>query len=493
MTSRRRTWPASFDFQGFNAPIGEEWSQDDLEVEGTIPPGIQGAFFRAGADPYYRPIVERDTFLSGDGQVSRFLIRDGKVRFDLRYVATPRHTAELKAGRALFGAYHNPFTDHASVRDIDRTTANTTPIWHAGRLFLSKEDAHSYEVNPHTLETLGPWTYGGQLKTLTTSAHPRFDPVTGEMFIHGYEASGPTSRDVAFCVVGKDGELVSETWFEAPYCGMLHDFVLTKNWAVFPLFPTIADLDRMKAGGPAWVHHHDVPSYLGLLPRYGKGDEIRWIKGPPGLSGFHMMNGYEEEVDGTTLLHIDLNVMETNIFPFIREASGIDASPADIRASLVRWTLDLKDLDSGCVERPLGPPGDMSRTASRDQARKYEIGYYACFDPQYGPPIMHGLVGAGFNTLIRINVQTGELTPLFIGPDRSINEPVHIASDDEGHEGWLAAVVDTDSTMQSELWILEAAALPKGPVAKIRLGRRLRPQIHGTWVPMRELEMAVHR
>jgi len=484
----KRKWPNSFDFQGFNEPIGEEWAARDLEVEGEIPAEIEGAFFRAGADPYFEPIVDKDTFLSGDGVVSRFLIKDGKVDFDLRYVNTQRHELELAARKALFGAYHNPYTDDPSVKGKDRTTANTTPIWHAGRLFLSKEDGHSYEVNPHTLETVGSWTYGGKLKTLTTSAHPRFDPDTGEMFIHGYEAAGPATPQVAFCVIDKDGELVSEEWFDAPYCAMLHDFVLTKNWAVFPIFPTIADIDRMKSGGPAWVHHSDKPSYVGIMPRYGKGSEIKWIKGPDGLSGFHMMNGYEEEVDGTTLIHIDHNVMETNIFPFIREASGVDASPADIRASLVRWTIDLNNLDAGWKETPLGPPGDMSRTAFKDQTKPYEIGYYACFDPSAGPPVMHGLVGAGFNTLLRINLKTRELIGAALGPDRAINEPIHIPSKQEGHEGWLVGVVDNVPTMTSELWIIPAANPAQGPVARVQLGRRLRPQIHGTWVPYEQLQ-----
>jgi len=490
---QKNKWPDSSDFQGFNEPIGEEWSAQDMEVEGEIPAGIEGAFFRAGADPAFFPIVEKDTYLSGDGVVSRFLIRDGKVDFALKYVDTARHRAEVAAGQALFGAYHNPYTDAPSVADVDRTTANTTPIWHAGRLFLSKEDGHSYEVNPHTLETIGPWTYEGKLRTLTTSAHPRFDPETGEMFIHGYEASGPASRDVALCVIDRNGELVSEEWFEAPYCAMLHDFVLTRNWALFPIFPTIADLDRMKAGGPAWVHHQDVASWVAIMPRYGKGSEVRWVKGPNGLSGYHMMNGYEEQKEGATLFHIDQNVMETNIFPFIRDASGIDASPADIRASLVRWTIDLNNLEAGWVETPLGPPGDMSRTALKDQGRPYEIGYYACYDPAVGPPVVHSVVGAGFNTLIRVNVQTGELITLPLGPDRAINEPVHIPSPEPDHEGWLAAVVDTHSTMMSELWFIEAGTPARGAIAKVKLGRRLRPQIHGTWVEMKDLQASIHR
>lgn len=311
------------------------------------------------------------------------------------------------------------------------------------------------------------------------------------MFAYGYEATGMSTRDVAYWIVDRDGNLVTEQMFEAPYCSMMHDFVVTENWAVFPVFPTISDLDRVKAGGAHWVHHQDVPTWLGIMPRYGDVSDMKWVKGPEGLSAFHFMNGFEEVTDdGRTLIHFDHSVMETNIFPFIRAASGIDASPADIRAEMVRWTVDLSDLDAGWKEEPMGPPGDMPRTAAKDQCYPYEYGYYACYDPQVGPPVIHSVVGAGFNTAIRLNVRTKEVTALPLGPDRSINEPIHIPARDPEHEGWLAAVVDTHSTMTSELWFIDAGNFAAGPIAKVKLGRRLRPQIHGWWVPRAELVAA---
>jgi carotenoid cleavage dioxygenase len=45
--------------------------------------------------------------------------------------------------------------------------------------------------------------------------------------------------------------------------------------------------------------------------------------------------------------------------------------------------------------------------------------------------------------------------------------------------------------MSSSLWIVEAAHAAAGPIATIRLPTRLRPQIHGWWVPTEELEAAV--
>ena len=163
-------FPKTIHFMGLNTPVGVEASVRNLEVEGQIPPEIRGAFFRAVPDPGVPPKFEDDIVLSGDGMIARFLFEDGAVDYDIRYVRTARYEAERKARKALFGRYRNPFTDDASVRGVDRTVANTTPIWHGGRLLMTKEDGLPYEIDPHTLETIGRWTYGGKLRSETMTA-----------------------------------------------------------------------------------------------------------------------------------------------------------------------------------------------------------------------------------------------------------------------------------------------------------------------------------
>src|SRR5690606_33468239 len=120
-------------------------------------------------------------------------------------------------------------------------------------------------------------------------------------------------------------------------------------------------------------------------------------------------------------------------------------------------------------------------------------GYYAIFDPSVGPPNIHGVVGAGFNALLRIEVGNGRFEALNLSPTQSINEPVHIPARDPEHEGWLAAVVDDHADMSSALWIVEAENPGKGPIARVALPMRLRPQIHGWWVPAGELEAAAKK
>jgi len=486
-------FPQTIHFIGSNTPRRLEISVRDLEVEGEIPDEIEGAFFRAVPDNAHAPMFEDDIALNADGMIARFNIENGAVDFDIRYVETERYQAEKKARRALFGRYRNPFTDDPSVAGVDRTVSNTTPVWHAGRLFMTKEDGRAYEINPHTLETIGKWDFYGALRSETFTAHPRVDPVTGELFFFGYEAGGLCSLEIAYGVADAQGNLVSEQWFKQPYCATIHDFVITEKYAVWPIFPTTADLDRLKAGGAHWAHQQDLESWIAIMPRYGKVEEMKWIKGPPGVSVFHEVNAYD---DGD-LVHIDLCLTDTNAFPFMREAGGIHRDQQDIQGALTRWTIDMSKADPVIEERPLGPPGDLPRLADVDQGRPYNRAWYLSMNPQGGPPMPGGPVGVNFNALMRIEPGNGRLTVMGVPPGAAISEPVHVPSRDPEHGGWLLSVIDVPNgppgqvaphDYLSELWVIEADAVEKGPIAKVRTGLPLRSQVHGAWVTRAKLD-----
>lgn len=483
-------FPQTIHFIGTNTPRRVEMAVRDLEVEGTIPADVEGAFFRAVPDNAHPPMFADDIALSADGMIAKFDFTGGAVDFTIKYVETERYKLEREARRALFGKYRNPFTDDPSVAGKDRTVANTTPVWHAGRLFMTKEDGRGYEVNPHTLATVGKWDYEGKLKSETFTAHPRIDAETGELFFFGYEAGGLCDPHVAYCIADADGNLVKEQWFEQPYLSTIHDFVITEKYAIWPIFPTLADLDRIKAGGEHWAHRQDLPSYIGIMPRYGDVSEMKWIEGPVGVSCFHEVNAYD---DGD-LVHIDLCLTNTNAFQFMREAGGITIAQQDIQGALTRWTLDMSKDAPTLTERPLGPSGDLCRLADADQGRPYNRAWYLSMNPQAkGPPMLGGPVGANFNCLLRIEPGNGRITAMEVPPGAGISEPAHVASSEAGHGGWLLTVVDITNSpnpadYSSELWIVEADAVEKGPVAKVKTGLPLRSQVHGTWVSRAKLD-----
>jgi carotenoid cleavage dioxygenase-like enzyme len=476
-------FPQAMDFVGHNAPSRVEAEIYDLVIEGTLPEDLQGSWYQTVPDPQFPPKLGWDTFLSGDGMVRMFRFENGHVDFKQRYVRTERWQLERQARRALFGAYRNPFTDDASVQGRKRGVANTTPIFHGGRLFALKEDSRPWEVDPITLETLGEWNYDGKLRSETVTAHPRLDPQTGEMHFFGYEAGGLATRDVAYCVANKDGELVREEWLKVPYCALMHDFVVTQEHVIFPGFPIVAELERMKAGGAHWAWDASKESFIGIMPRRGKVDQIRWFRARA-CSVFHFINGYTEG----SRVHVDMCVSDVPAFAFIREAGGLNIQPQDLRGNLVRWTFDLAKPGDQPEETVLAPSGDFPRIANKDSMSDYDIAYYGRVDLRFGPPILSGPVGAGFNTLTRLEVKTGKMTDLFIGPACTVQEHVHIPSSKPGHEGYLVYIVDRHDENQAELHVTEAQYLEKGPIARIKVPMRLRSGVHANWVPARVLE-----
>jgi len=144
-------FPQAMDFIGHNAPSRVEAEIYDLVIEGTLPEDIQGSYYQTVPDPQFPPKLGWDTFLSGDGMVRMFRFENGHVDFKQRYVRTERWQLERQARRALYGAYRNPFTDDPSVQGKGRGVANTTPVFHGGRLFALKEDSRPWEVDPNTL------------------------------------------------------------------------------------------------------------------------------------------------------------------------------------------------------------------------------------------------------------------------------------------------------------------------------------------------------
>jgi carotenoid cleavage dioxygenase len=124
----------------------------------------------------------------------------------------------------------------------------------------------------------------------------------------------------------------------------------------------------------------------------------------------------------------------------------------------------------------------MPRIAEKDFMLDYEIGYYARFLIENGLPIVSGPVFAGFNTVTRINIKTGD-TQSFSLPEVTFQEPVHIMSKNPGHEGYIAVVGELFEKDRCEVYLFNAAAIDKGPIATLKMPLRLRDAVHGNWVP----------
>ena len=456
-------------YQGWGAPMRTESTLADLEViEGAIPPELNGTLYRCGPDRQYPPMTGSDVFIDGEGMAHMLRFEGGHVDYKSRWIRTERFELQEKARRSLFGRYRNRHTNDASVKGASMGTANTNAIWYAGKLLILKEDDLPYEVDPDTLETKGKYDYDGAVTACSMTAHPKLDLITNELLTFSYQARGDASTDIVFYVIGPDGKIVNEVWFNMPWAACVHDFAVTETHVIFPFFPLITDPEVIAKGGPYYQYHPDKETVVAVLPRYGTASEIRWFRGANTTAG-HMMNAVTEG----SKVHLDLCLYEGNCFDFFPTPAGETTPPVPPR--LTRLTFDLESNDDGFEKRLLSPvPCEMPRTDDRYQGRPYRHGYVISFGNR-----------AEGSQLGHVDVETGKLETWNFGPGTGIQEPQFVPRrpDSPEGDGWLLCFVNRPAENRSDLAIVDAQNVAAGPVALIKLPVRVRSTFHGMWVP----------
>ncbi len=291
-------------------------------------------------------------------------------------------------------------------------------MWHAGKLMALDEGSSPVAMDGDTLETTGPWTFEGKYNGPMT-AHPKFDPKTGEMIFFGYMAAGPATPDISYQVVDRDGKLTRSETFKAPYASMVHDFIVTDEHVIFPIFPATIDVERIMKGGPVIAWDPDAGTHIGIMARNAGTDTIRWFKGDP-CYVYHPMNAYTTHDGGRTRVVADM--MKYSRVPLFPSADGKKA-PTDLldeQGQLVRWTFDLDGNSDSYTEEALTDlGGEFPRLDERFSGHGYRHGYYAATKRPKVP-------GASFDTLVHIDLASGQRHEWDAGAGNYVHEPVFV-------------------------------------------------------------------
>ena len=376
---------------------------------------------------------------------------------------------EREAGRALFNPF-NPLDQDPTVAGLETDgVANTNIIWHGGKLLALEEGHAPFELDPLTLESRGAHDYAGQLQGPMT-AHPKIDHESGEMLFFGYNADGGISAQMTFNVVDRNGQLIRSEAFTAPYAAMVHDFMVTKDYVLFPIMPLTGSLDRAFAGGPVYAWEPEKGTHIGVMPRHGSVDDMRWFVGEA-CYVFHPMNAY---TDGDNIICDVCEYPQAPLFP------SVDGSPGDPKqalAKLTRWTFDMSsETDDFVSEQLHDVVCEFPRLDERRTGLSYRYGYFSVDSK----PVAK--VG-GFNQVARVDHHTGSVEVYDVGAGCAVSEPIFVpksAAAAEG-EGYLLAYVYDAGRQASHLLVLDAQNVSAGPLATAYLNHRIPFGFHGNW------------
>jgi carotenoid cleavage dioxygenase len=448
------------------APVLFEADAFDLPVLGQFPDDLNGTLYRNGPNPPFAPRGAHHWF-GGQGMIHAFRMRDGRVSYRNRWVATPRYVAERAAGQSLFGGMG---MSDPRAAGISNSGGNTNIVTHAGRLFALEEGDHPFELDAETLAPLGFDRGGGKYSACFT-AHPKFDPESGEMIAFGYSVGGPLSRQMAYYVIDKNGVVTTSEVFDAPYCSMVHDFIVTKNFVIFPILPLSGSIDRARAGGFPMAWEPELGSYLGVLRRGQSTAHIRWFRGPP-CYVFHPMNAWDEGD------RIYADVARYPVAPLFPSVDGAPPDPNKALGTLWRWTIDLNSQSDSYKEEQIDDLySEFPRFDERRSGLAYRHGYYAFNDR------ITETSTATFTGLAHLDLASGTRQVWRTPKDDLVGEPVFVPKTAQAPEGsgYVLAVIYRGETRTSDLLCFDAGSLADGPFATAILSTRVPFGFHGNF------------
>jgi all-trans-8'-apo-beta-carotenal 15,15'-oxygenase len=464
-------------------------------LQGELPSDLRGVLFRNGPGRFSSNGQTYGHLIDGDGMVSRFAIGgvgpDGKpcIRYRNSYVRTTEFVYEQRAGRLLYrnfgtnragGFFGNFFRTHL------KNVANTSVIYHHGRLFALWEGGLPHLLDPVTLDTIERYDFFGALKNrgpllervllpeLPFSAHPKVDPQTGELLNFGLYL-GPHPKILLYTIrSGVALTVTREIPLPAPL--LAHDFLLTPHWQVVFLFPVSLRMLPTLMGRPPSGSVQEVEGGMTrilLIPR--DGGPVREYQAEPCFV-LHFVNAYEDE-KGCVVV----DACRQEHFPDApRPGELLAGHISDIpHVQLTRYVIDPQTAEGTTVsERSLGGySSELPRIHPARQGLPYRFAYTVSATPD----APHGL----FSAIARVDLQTTETKLRDFAPGIP-GEPVMVPRPDSAEEddGWLLTVVYHGREHHSSLYILDARDLSTVCIAD--LPHHTPPGFHGNFVSSAE-------
>ncbi|MCG8350170.1 MAG: carotenoid oxygenase family protein [Chloroflexales bacterium] len=490
--------------RGYESQLHEEqyWVDD---VEGEIPSDLHGTLFRNGPgvfDIHGYPIHHP---FDGDGMVCSFMFADGKAFFRNRFVRTEGYLAEQQAGKMLYrGVFgtQKPGGPLANAFDLRlKNVANTSVLHWGDKLLALWEAAQPYRLAPATLDTLGLDYLNGVLRPGDAfAAHFHIDPFChwdggAPCLVNFGVQIGPVTKlhiyefDPAFKLLRRQSHTISDFAF-------LHDMALTPNYCIFFQNPVsynpLPYALGWRGAGQCLVSHPDRPTRIIVIPRHSSKGSVRIFETVPGFV-WHHANAFEqgEELVIDSVWYDSYVGIEPQTD--FRELD-FDALPPGM---LGRTSIDLSTgattrrlLDHRCCEFPVLHPTKVGRS--------YRYVYLAAADQPAG--------NRPNQAVWKLDLETGAQQiwsaaprgfasePIFVPRPRSpevaalttpdVGRPLDNSAPGED-DGWLLTLVYNAARHASDLVILDARDLTRGPLAVLRLKRHIPHGLHGSFTSQR--------
>ena len=456
-----------------NLDIEYDYFLDDLE--GDIPRDLKGTFYRNGPGRQKIGEMPYGHWFDGDGMLCSFSFSDGEARFRNRYVRTPKYIQETAAQKILYRGFGTqiPGGLTKNLFKMPANPANTNAIFHGGHLLALNEGGKPWKLEPGSLETVGEFTYQGELDpSMVFSAHGKIHNRTGDYINFGAGISGFGLGGPRPCLnmyrINSDGLLFSKGQIPLETFPFCHDFALSDRYAIFFLgsivfgnmLPviigtrTISDQVIFNKSVPMQVVVIDLETFK----------EVKRFETDPGAI-IHCGNAFEVKdeiiIDGMYQNNFEANETLTNVFNTDNRFGG---------GTYMRYFLNMCSGEMR-TEQVTDTESEFPSFNTKYSGRKNNVTYTAC-------SVDNG-ANSFFNAISRVT-HDGETTLVCLPPGYYGSEPLFAPSEGAKFEddGYLLEVVYNGFDHTSELQIYRADDITER-VCTAKLKHHLPHQFHG--------------
>ncbi|KAJ9556320.1 hypothetical protein OSB04_010934 [Centaurea solstitialis] len=467
----------------------DELPPTECEVsEGTLPSCLDGVYLRNGPNPHFLPRGPYHLF-DGDGMLHAIRISKGKATLCSRYVKTYKYNIEEDAGSPIVPNMFSGFNSlTASVARMTVTIArilagqfnpfkgfglaNTSLALFGNKLLALGESDLPYAIKltpEGDIITLGRHDFDGKL-FMSMTAHPKLDPVTKEVFAFRYSLLPPYLTFFWFDEKGEKQPNIPI--FSKRSATFLHDFAITKNYAIFLEIQLGMSLtDMFHGGSPVSVNLGKVPR-LGVIPRYAKDEsEMKWFE-VLDWNSLHIINAWEEE-DGDKVVMVAPNLLSVE---HMLERMDL------VHASMEKVTINLK---TGMVSRQPLSTRNLELAVINPAFLTFKNRYIYCGvgDPL---PKASGIVKLDVS-LSEVDRQDCIIASRMFGPGCFGSEPFFVAREPDNRDadeddGYIVSYVHNENTGESSFWVMDAKSSTLEIVAILKLPQRVPYGFHGLFV-----------
>lgn len=429
--------------QGNFAPVYDEVEAFDLPVQGAIPEALNGLYVRNGSNPHDG---DSSHWFFGDGMLHGVRLENGKALwYRNRYVQTDQYGGAADGGPPTGG----------------NNASNVSAIYHGGKLLTSGEVGLPFEINVSDLSTVGVTDFDDSIQTSFT-AHPKIDPVTGNLHFFGYWFAEPY---LTYHVADPTGKVIHTQPIPVDKPTMVHSFAITQQDVVFWECPVVFDLNAAVSGAAnPFQWQPDYGARIGIMPLGGMASEIRWKEIDPCFV-FHEVNAFRQGDD----VIVDLCKYST----MFQGGASLGGSG---ESSLSRWTIGTSGDELSFSEDIITRASlELPTHDRRFSGREHQHGWL--LEVRDNPDTVD------FGGIAHVELGSGNISMWDPGQNNHANEAFFVPDGEGEGEGWLLTYVFNHVSKKSYFAILDALDVASGPVASIELPQRVPFGFHGVWVP----------